>query len=216
MACRRVAVLISGNGSNLQALIAAVPETRAEIALVVSDRPAAFGLERARAAGIPTRILDEGHFADRAAFEAELDTGLRTAGVELVCLAGFMRILSPGFVAAWHDRLLNIHPSLLPAFRGLRTHERVLAARLPVHGCTVHLVRPELDAGPVLVQGIAPVLPEDTPESLAVRVLELEHLCYPRALSIAVSGRLRVEGEAVSVAGERAGERLLLHPRLRG
>lgn len=213
---RRVAVLISGGGSNLQALVdaAASPDFPARIALVLSNRPDAGGLERAVRAGVPAEAVDHRGFATRELFEAALDARLRAAGAELVCLAGFMRVLTPGFVAAWRDRLLNIHPSLLPAFRGLHTHARALAAGVRIHGCTVHLVRPELDDGPVLVQGAAPVLPGDTEAALAARVLGLEHRCYPLALGLLASGRARVEGERVVIADEAAGERLVLHPRL--
>lgn len=207
MARQRVAVLISGNGSNLQALIdaAAAPGYPARIVLVLSNRPEAFGLERAARAGIPSRTVDHRSFADRAAFDATLDEALRQAEVDLVCLAGFMRILTDPFVERWQDRMLNIHPSLLPAFRGLRTHERALEAGVRVHGCTVHMVRPELDQGPIIVQGVVPVLDGDTARSLAARVLELEHRCYPAALALVAGGRTGM-----------AGERLLLHPLLAG
>lgn len=215
---RRVAVLISGGGSNLQALVdaAASPGFPARIALVLSNRPDAGGLERAARAGVPAEAVDHRGFPTRELFEAALDARLRAAGAELVCLAGFMRVLTPGFVEAWRDRLLNIHPSLLPAFRGLHTHARALAAGVRLHGCTVHLVRPELDDGPVLVQGAAPVLPGDTEAALAARVLGLEHRCYPLALRLLASGRARVEGEQVVVADEAAGERLVVHSRLLG
>ena len=212
MARRRVAVLISGSGSNLQALVdrAAAPGAPYAIALVVSNEPAAFGLERARRAGIATRIVCHRDFADRAAFDAELDRCLRTAAPDLVCLAGFMRILTPAFVARWQDRLLNIHPALLPSFRGLHTHARALAAGVRVHGCTVHLVRPELDDGPILVQGIVPVLDGDDAGTLARRVLEVEHRCYSLALDGMASGALRIEGDRVLGPGPR----LVLHPLL--
>ena len=212
MARRRVAVLISGGGSNLQALLdaAAAPDYPAAIALVVSNVEGAFGLQRAARAGVPATCLDHRGFADRTAFDAALDAILREAGIELVCLAGFMRILTAGFVARWHDRLLNIHPSLLPAFPGLHTHARALAAGVRVHGCTVHLVRAALDDGPILVQGIVPVMDGDEEATLAARVLEVEHRCYPLALAGLASGRLTVAGERVR-GGER---RLVLHPSL--
>ena len=212
MARRRVAVLISGGGSNLQALLdaAAAPDHPAAITLVVSNVEGAFGLQRAARAGVPATCLDHRGFADRAAFDAALDAILREAGIELVCLAGFMRILTAGFVARWHDRLLNIHPSLLPAFPGLHTHARALAAGVRIHGCTVHLVRAALDDGPILVQGIVPVMEGDEEATLAARVLEVEHRCYPLALAGLASGRLTVAGERV-----RGGEgRLILHPSL--
>ena len=212
MARRRVAVLISGGGSNLQALLdaAAAPDHPAAITLVVSNVEGAFGLQRAARAGVPATCLDHRGFADRTAFDAALDAILREAGIELVCLAGFMRILTAGFVARWHDRLLNIHPSLLPAFPGLHTHARALAAGVRVHGCTVHLVRAALDDGPILVQGIVPVMEGDEEATLAARVLEVEHRCYPLALAGLASGRLTVAGERVR-GGER---RLILHPSL--
>lgn len=216
MARPRLAVLISGNGSNLQALIdeAARLEAAFSVALVISNRADAFGLVRAERAGIPSRVIEHRGFPDRAAFDAALDAALRAAGVDLVCLAGFLRILTAGFIEGWRDRMVNIHPSLLPAFRGLHTHARALAAGARVHGCTVHLVRPELDEGPILVQGVVPVLPSDTEERLAARVLELEHRCYPAAVTLLLSGRCRVEGETLGVADERPGERLFLHPSL--
>jgi phosphoribosylglycinamide formyltransferase-1 len=212
MARRRTAVLISGGGSNLQALLdsTAAPGASAAIDLVVSNLPRAFGLERARRAGVATMALDHRDFPDRAGFEAVLDRELRRAGIELICLAGFMRILTPGFVAGWHDRLLNVHPSLLPAFPGLHTHARALAAGVRVHGCTVHLVRAALDDGPILVQGVVPVLPADDAATLAARVLEVEHRCYPLALEQVASSRVTIDGERV-VAG---GPALVLHPTL--
>ena len=212
MAGRRTAVLISGGGSNLQALIDACDSAQcaAEIALVVSNRADAFGLERARRHGIAAAVLDHRDFASREAFEAELDRTLRDARIELVCLAGFMRLLTPGFVEGWRDRLLNIHPSLLPAFPGLHTHARALEAGCRVHGCTVHLVRPTLDDGPILVQGVVPVLAGDDADRLAARVLEVEHRCYPLALDLLARGDLRIEGDRVTLPEEA--EALVLHP----
>jgi phosphoribosylglycinamide formyltransferase-1 len=200
MGAKRTAVLISGGGSNLQALLDA-PGAAAEIALVVSNRPDAYGLERAQRQGVPAQLVDHRSFASREAFEAKLDRLLRDAGIELVCLAGFMRVLTPGFVEAWHDRLLNIHPSLLPAFPGLHTHARALAAGCLVHGCTVHLVRPTLDDGPILVQGVVPVLPDDDAPALAARVLEVEHRCYPLALDLVARGGMTIDGNRVTVPG---------------
>lgn len=217
MQLRRVAVLISGRGTNLQALLEACLSGRipATITLVVSDRADALGLVRAQRFGVPTVVLSPDAHPDREAFEQALDTLLQQYGIELVCLAGWMRILGRTIVQRWEDRLLNIHPSLLPAFRGLETHERVLEAGLPVTGCTVHLVRPEVDAGPVLVQGIVPVLPGDTVESLRERVLTLEHQAYPRALEFMVRDRVRVVDGRIELQDEQPGERLLLHPMLR-
>jgi phosphoribosylglycinamide formyltransferase 1 len=193
---RRTAVLISGRGSNLRALIAhcATSDASAEIALVVSDQPDAPGLGHARAAGIRSEIVDHG---PRAELERRINESLQPSEIELVCLAGFMRVLTPGFVEAWRDRLLNIHPSLLPAFRGLDTHRRALEAGVRFHGCTVHFVRAEVDAGPIVVQGVLAVRPDDTPDSLGARVLALEHRCYPQALELVASGRARVVDERV-------------------
>ncbi len=212
---RRTAVLISGTGTNLQALIDATAGGHpARIVLVISNRPGAGGLERAARADIPVRVIPSAQFDTREAFDAALDGALREAAVDLVCLAGFMRVLGREFVERWRDRMLNIHPSLLPAFRGLETHARVLEAGLPVTGCTVHFVRPEIDEGPVVVQGVVPVLPGDTVEQLNARVLEVEHRCYPRALEMVAAGRVSVVGERVVLAGERPLERLVLHPSL--
>ena len=188
---RRVAVLISGRGSNMASLIEAAqdPADPAEIVLVVSNRPEAGGLERARAAGIATAVVDHKGHPDRASFDAALDATLRQHAIEIVCLAGFMRILTPGFVESWAGRMLNIHPSLLPAFKGTDTHARALAAGVAKHGCTVHFVTPELDSGPIVAQAEVPVLPDDTEDSLAVRVLTQEHLLYPRALALVASGQ---------------------------
>ncbi|MDX1541358.1 MAG: phosphoribosylglycinamide formyltransferase [Geminicoccaceae bacterium] len=193
---RPTAVLISGRGSNLQALIegTARPVSSARIVLVLSDQEAP-GLAHARAAGIEAATVDRRAFERREAFERVLDRRLRDAGAELICLAGFMRILSPRFVDRWRERILNVHPSLLPAFPGLDTHRRALDAGVRIHGCTVHLVRAEVDCGPIIVQGAVPVLPDDTPDVLAARVLEVEHRIYPYALDLLAAGRVRVEGD---------------------
>lgn len=203
----RLGVLISGRGSNLQALIdaAAAPGYPAEIALVLSNRPDAQGLARAAAAGLPTAAVDHKRFPDRAAFDAELDRTLRGHGVELVCLAGFLRLLTRGFVEAWSDRMINIHPSLLPAFKGLHTHARALAAGVRVVGCTVHYVRPEMDEGPIIVQAAVPVLAGDDEDKLAARVLEAEHRCYPLAVRWIAEGRVRIDGDRATIDGVPAG-----------
>jgi formyltetrahydrofolate-dependent phosphoribosylglycinamide formyltransferase len=188
---RRVAVLISGRGSNMEALIAAAraPDYPAEIALVLSNRPDAAGLRSATEAGIDAVVVDHRPYAgDRAAHEAALHDRLRQSGIEFVCLAGYLRLLTPFLVERWSGRMLNIHPSLLPAFPGLDTHARALAAGVKLHGCTVHLVTEEMDAGPILAQAAVPVLPGDTEEALAARVLVQEHRLYPLALALAVSG----------------------------
>ncbi|GGK36647.1 phosphoribosylglycinamide formyltransferase [Salinarimonas ramus] len=183
------AILISGRGSNMASLVAAAAEPGypARIDLVVSNRPGAPGLARAEAAGIATATVDHKAFPDRESFERALDARLREASIALVVLAGFMRVLTPWFVARWEGRLVNIHPSLLPAFRGTDTHARALAAGVAEHGCSVHLVTADLDAGPVIAQETVPVLPGDTAETLAARVLEREHVLYPRALATLAS-----------------------------
>jgi phosphoribosylglycinamide formyltransferase-1 len=196
---KRLAVLISGRGSNMAALIDAAsdPAYPAEIVAVVSDQPGALGLERAQASGIAAFEVDRKGYADRAAFEAALQEVLSEAGVELIALAGFMRLLSADFVERWRDRIMNIHPSLLPAFKGLDTHARALTAGVRVAGCTVHVVRADMDAGPIIAQAAVPVLANDTEEALAARVLAAEHRLYPFALARYASGVCYVDGERV-------------------
>jgi phosphoribosylglycinamide formyltransferase-1 len=196
----RTAILISGRGSNMRALIEAARDADypAEIVAVFSDRAGAEGLAFAANAGVPAQAVAARGFANRGEFEAALDGRLRAAGVELICLAGFMRILSPDFVERWRGRLLNIHPSLLPALRGLHTHERALDAGLTEHGCTVHHVCAELDAGPIVAQAKVRVLPGDDPQSLAARVLKEEHKLYPRALAEVASALKRNRHEAAA------------------
>ena len=189
-------MLLSGRGSNLQALL----DTGAaswKVALAISNVPGAPGLARAETAGVPTRTVPHRDFPDRPAFEEALDAALRAAEIELVVLAGFMRVLGPDFVARWRDRSVNIHPSLLPAFRGLDTHRRALEAGVRWHGCTVHFVRAELDAGPIILQAAVPVRPDDTEETLAARVLAREHHVLPMAVGWIAEGRVRVENERV-------------------
>jgi len=216
---KRVGILISGRGSNMMSLIAAArdPAYPAAIVCVLSNRPDAEGLRKAESAGIKARAIDHARFKNRAEFEAELDEALHEAGVELVACAGFMRLMTPGFIERWRDRMLNIHPSLLPAFPGLHTHERALAAGVRVTGCTVHVVRAEMDDGPIVAQAAVPVVDGDTAESLAARVLEAEHKLYPHALALFVSGRVQIAGEKVrgpqvSINQEKA----LFSPPLKG
>jgi phosphoribosylglycinamide formyltransferase 1 len=187
------AILISGRGSNMAALIeaAAAEDYPAHVTVVVADRPDAGGLSLARSTGVEAIAIDAKAAGSRAAFEAALDAELRRRGVELICLAGFMRILSADFVARWQGRALNIHPSLLPAYKGLDTHARALADGAREHGCTVHWVTAELDAGEIVAQARVAVWPSDTPETLAARVLEEEHRLYPQALRDVASGLLR-------------------------
>jgi phosphoribosylglycinamide formyltransferase-1 len=204
---KRAAILISGRGSNMAALLAAAadPGYPASVALVLSNRADAAGLARAAAAGVPTAVVESRGFrGDREAFERAVEAELARHGAELVALAGFMRVLTPGFVGRWEGRLVNVHPSLLPAFPGLDTHARALAAGVRLHGCTVHLVSAGVDEGPILAQAAVPVLDADTAETLAARVLEQEHLLYPAALAWLASGRVRVEGGRARVAGAEA------------
>lgn len=189
-----IVVLISGNGSNLQAIIDSVnrEEIPAEIRAVISNRPQAFGLERARRAGIPIEVVDHSRFADRASFDAALQTAIDGYQPALVVLAGFMRILSPAFVRHYHGRMLNVHPSLLPAFRGLDTHRRALAAGVTEHGLSIHFVTAELDGGPVIIQDKVPILAGDDANTLAARVQDAEHLLYPRVIRWFAEGRVQL------------------------
>jgi phosphoribosylglycinamide formyltransferase-1 len=214
VAALKVGVLISGRGSNLQALLddCARSEALARIDLVISNNRDAPGLARATAAGVATATIDHRAFADRASFDDALDRALGEAGVELVCLAGFMRLLTPGFVARWRDRMINIHPSLLPAFPGLDTHAQVLAAGVRFSGCTVHFVRHATDTGPIIAQAVVPVRPKDTPDTLAARVLAAEHRLYPLALRLIADGRVRVAGETATVDRATVPEDLLFSP----
>ena len=204
---KRVGVLISGRGSNMASLIEAAqaPDYPAEIALVVSNRPGAGGLARAEAAGIRTATIDHKLFPDRASFDEAVGQAFVQAGVDLICLAGFMRILSDGFVEQWTGRMLNIHPSLLPLFKGLRPHRQALDAGVRIHGCSVHFVVPELDSGPIVAQAAVPVLPDDTEDGLAARVLAEEHRLYPLGLELVAGGQARLEGgRTVLAPGSRA------------
>jgi phosphoribosylglycinamide formyltransferase-1 len=206
MTKKRVGVLISGRGSNLQALINACKsrDYPAEIVMVISNVQQAQGLLRAEAALIPTLTIDHKAFPTREAFDVVLDTALKEAGVEILCNAGFLRLHTPGFVESWRDRHLNVHPSLLPAFRGLHSHERVIAAGCKISGCTIHFVRAAMDEGPIVAQAAVPVLVGDTAESLALRVLEAEHRLYPRALALVASGAVFVKGERVVDGNDQA------------
>ncbi len=194
---KRTAILISGRGSNMQSLVAAMrePDFPAEPAVVIANRPEALGLSWAADQGIATVAIDHREYANRMAFEARLHQAILDHGAELVCLAGFMRLLTGGFVDRWRDRLMNIHPSLLPAFPGLDTHQRALDAGALIVGCSVHFVRTEMDSGPILAQAAVAVLPGDTAETLAARVLEAEHQIYPLALRLVASGAVRIENE---------------------
>ena len=208
----RLVVLISGRGSNLQAILdrTASGELPVEVAAVISNRPGVHGLERAREAGVPALELDHQDFADRPTFEAALIELIDRHEPDLVALAGFMRVLTAGFTTHYRGRLLNIHPSLLPKFRGLHTHERAIAAGETEHGASIHFVTAELDGGPVIVRALVPVLPGDDPDTLAARVLEQEHRLYPLAIRWFAEGRLRLEGEQVWFDGKPLEEPLWL------
>ncbi len=201
-----IVILISGRGSNLQALL----DARLPVSAVLSNRADAEGLETAAARGIPIRVVEHRGFATREAFDAALAAEVDRFAPRLVALAGFMRVLTPAFVARYSERLLNIHPSLLPAFQGLNTHERALAAGVKVHGCTVHFVTPQLDHGPIVIQAAVPVRPGDSAAALGARVLRQEHVIYPRAAHWFLEGRLVVRAGLVSVKGSDA--QLVLAP----
>jgi phosphoribosylglycinamide formyltransferase 1 len=203
-----LAVLISGRGSNMRALV----EAGLPVSAVLSDRADASGLEFARSRGIPTRVVEHRAHASREAFEAALGRELESFSPRLVALAGFMRVLTPGFVQRYAQRMLNIHPSLLPAFPGLDTHKRALAAGVRLHGCTVHFVRVAVDEGPIIVQAAVPVLAGDDEATLAARVLAAEHRCYPLALKLAAEKRLRVENEHCVIDGAPAQDAVLINP----
>lgn len=194
---RRVSVLISGSGSNLQALIDAgqQPDYPAQIVCVISNKADAYGLERARLSGVPTEVISHRDYPSREAYDEALHATLQTHDTEIVCLAGFMRILTENFVRRWTGGMLNIHPSLLPSFRGLHTHKRALEEGVTLAGCTVHFVVPELDAGPIIIQAAVPVLPDDTETALASRVLAVEHQCYPQALKWVAEGSVSLNEE---------------------
>ena len=206
----KVAVLISGRGSNLQALLRActAPGYPAEIVLVLSNRADAAGLAFAHEAGVATAVISHRDFPDRAGFDAAMDAEIRRHGAGLICLAGFMRLIGDTFIEAWRDRMINIHPSLLPSFRGLDTHARALEAGVKLAGCTVHFVRPEVDTGPIIAQAAVPVLPDDTPDTLAARILEQEHVIYPMALRLVAEGRVAIEGDHAVVAAGTTGTAL--------
>lgn len=199
MAQKRVAILISGRGSNMTALMKAAKAKNypAEIVLVLSNRPEAQGLELAKAEGIPTAVVDHKTFSSREDFDAAIQRELEAAKIDLVCLAGFMRVLTDDFVDRWKGKMLNIHPSLLPAFKGTDTHRHALLAGVKTHGATVHFVVPELDSGPIVMQAEVSVRPDDTEEKLAARVLKVEHKIYPAALKMLAAGKIRIEGERV-------------------
>jgi phosphoribosylglycinamide formyltransferase 1 len=207
-------ILISGRGSNMQALVAACRNggIPADVRLVLSNRAEAAGVGFAEAAGIAATVVPHRNHRDRESFDAALHAALKRAGVDFVCLAGFMRLLTPGFIAVWRDRMINIHPSLLPAFPGLDTHRRALDAGVKLAGCTVHFVRFETDTGPIVAQAAVPVLPGDDEASLAARVLAAEHRIYPLALRLIAEGRVRVAGEKAIVDAPHWAHEALVNP----
>ncbi len=209
-----IGILISGRGSNMASLVKACAEADypAEVALVLSNVPDAPGLDFACAHGIPTATINHKHYPDKASFERAMTQVLESHGVDFVCLAGFMRLLSPVFIEHWRDRLINIHPSLLPAYKGLHTHERALADGVKIAGCSVHFVRSEVDAGPIIAQAAVPVLPGDTPETLSARVLTAEHQLYPHVLKLIASGAARVVDGRVGLSAEAARDATLIVP----
>ncbi len=204
----KTAVLISGRGSNLQALIDAGAEAGtgwpAEIVLVISNEPGAKGLERAETAGIATAVINHRDFDAREPFDAAMTEAIEASGAAFVCLAGFMRLLSEDFIGHWRDRMVNIHPSLLPAYKGLDVHQRVLDAGETEAGCTVHFVRQEMDTGPIILQARVPVMPDDDADTLAARILEQEHVIYPKAVRLIAEGRVKVERERALIDGVAA------------
>jgi len=212
----KLGVLISGRGSNLKALIDACArdDYPAEVVSVVSNKPDAPGLAYARNADIPAKVINHQDFARRETFEAAVDETFADAGVDLVCNAGFMRILTDSFVDKWRDRLINIHPSLLPAFKGLHVHERVIEAGARISGCTVHFVRTEMDEGPIIAQAAVPVMADDTPETLSKRVLAVEHKVYPAAVRLIAEGKVRISHERVilRIGGETESSAMFVPP----
>ncbi|HEX8821380.1 MAG TPA: phosphoribosylglycinamide formyltransferase [Archangium sp.] len=211
----KVGVLVSGSGSNLQALLDACarPDFPAEVAVVVSNVPTAFALERARKAGVPTVVLDHKTFGARADFEKALGETLVSAGVEWVCLAGFMRLLGADFLGRFPGKVLNIHPSLLPAFPGMHAQRQALERGVKLAGCTVHFVDPGTDTGPIIAQAVVPVLPEDDEATLTARILKEEHRLYPLVVKLATTGAVRLEGgRAVTTTGPALGELSLRNP----
>lgn len=212
---RRVAILISGRGSNMTALVEAAKAEGfpAEIAVVISNKAGAAGLARAQAAGIETLVIESKPFGkDRAAFEAELQSALDGKRIEFICLAGFMRLFTAEFARCWHGRMLNIHPSLLPSFRGLDPHGQALRAGVKISGATVHFVVAETDAGPIVMQGAVTVRDDDTAETLAARVLEIEHRIYPDALRLVASGGVRLDGDICKTSANASPDDSLISP----
>ncbi|WP_273543433.1 phosphoribosylglycinamide formyltransferase [Sneathiella sedimenti] len=216
MAKLKVAVFISSRGTNMQSLVRAcqMPDFPAEITCVLSNNLEAAGLKFAAENSIPTRTIDHRDYSVREEFEAEITQYLTDLNIDLICLAGFMRLLTADFVNRWRDRILNIHPSLLPAFKGLHVHERAIESGARFTGCTVHYVRPEMDDGPIIAQAAVPILQEDTPEDLAARILEQEHRVYPLALRLVAENRVKIHGSRVIIERAEEESHSLINPKL--
>ena len=214
MGLLNTAILISGEGTNMQALIDRCGEGKiaAKIAVVVANVTNAQGLKRAQTAGIPTTVIDHKKYPNRESFENEITDRLHAKKIEMVCLAGFMRLLTKNFVNQWYNRLINIHPSLLPAYKGLNTHQRALKDGVKFTGCTVHYVRPEMDTGPIIAQAVVPIFPDDNLETLSGRVLATEHRCYPLALQLIADGKVNILDDKVIIEGASFPRRELLNP----
>ena len=212
---KRIAVLISGSGTNLQSLLDAAnaPDFPAKICLVISNKANAYGLTRAEKAGIATKTLSHKDYALRSAFDEALHEVLAEADIEIICLAGFMRLLTPTFVEKWANKILNIHPSLLPSFPGLHVHQRAIDAGVRFSGCTVHIVREEMDVGPIIIQAVVPLAQDDTADTLAARILASEHEIYPKALEWIASGKATIVGERVFLDAALDVPDSLKHPR---
>jgi len=212
----KLAVLISGRGSNLQALIDACTPSSfpAEIVLIISNKSDAYGLTRAEEAGIPTLCVDHREFGSRPEFDARMTAAITGAGAELVCLAGFMRLLSDEFCTHWRNRMINIHPSLLPSFKGLDVQQAALDAGVRFSGCTVHYVRPEMDSGPIIIQAAVPILADDTADTLADRILTEEHKIYPQAVRLIAENRVTINGERAVISGQKSQTMAVINPLL--
>lgn len=213
----RISVLISGGGTNLQAIIDACArdDFPAQIALVISNKAKAYGLERAKKAGIATKVINHKDYDSRESFEDDINVALKECDTELVCLAGFMRILGAGFVNGWKDRMINIHPSILPSYKGLHTHERAIEDGVRFAGCTVHYVRPEMDDGPIILQAAIAIAADDTPDSLAARVLQAEHKIYPEAVKLIAERRIRIRGHKAIIDDMAVSDDIFINPTLR-
>ncbi|MEP3246083.1 MAG: phosphoribosylglycinamide formyltransferase [Sneathiella sp.] len=211
----KVAVLISSRGSNMQALVRACQEDGfpAEITAVISNNPEAAGLDFAKSHDIPTKVINHRDYETREEFDAAISEYLESKQIDLICLAGFMRLLTPEFVNRWRDRIINIHPSLLPAFKGLHVHERAIESGARFTGCTVHVVRPEMDDGPIIAQAAVPILQDDTPESLANRILEQEHKIYPLALKLMGERKVKIHGSIARIESSEEPTSSLTNPK---